>query len=72
MNQTTGHVYVCGGMNMARDVANAIKQILVIHLGITRSQAEDYLEQLKVNTRVKYKDKNILFHFYKVWYYLFS
>lgn len=46
--QSTGHLYVCGGMNMARDVAHTIQEILVNRLGITLSQAGEYLEQLKV------------------------
>lgn len=46
--QSTGHLYVCGGMNMARDVAHTIQAILVHRLGITPSQAGEYLDQLKV------------------------
>lgn len=46
--QSTGHLYVCGGMNMARDVAHTIQEILVNRLGITLLQAGEYLEQLKV------------------------
>lgn len=48
--QSTGHLYVCGGMNMARDVAHTIQEILVNHLGITFSQAAEYLDQLKVRS----------------------
>ncbi|TSK49641.1 Nitric oxide synthase, inducible [Bagarius yarrelli] len=51
LNQSTGHLYVCGGMNMARDVAHAIQEILVNRLGITMSQAGDYLDQLKADKR---------------------
>lgn len=46
--QNTGHIYVCGGMNMARDVAHTIKEILVNRLGTTLSKAGEYLDQLKV------------------------
>lgn len=46
--QSTGHLYVCGGMNMARDVAHTIQEILVKRLEITLSQAREYLDQLKV------------------------
>ncbi|KAK2831743.1 hypothetical protein Q7C36_016829 [Tachysurus vachellii] len=49
--QSTGHLYVCGGMNMARDVAHTIQEILVNRLGITLSQAREYLDQLKVEKR---------------------
>ncbi|KAK2831742.1 hypothetical protein Q7C36_016828 [Tachysurus vachellii] len=48
LNQKSGHVYVCGSMDMARDVKHAIEEILAGHLGITLTQAEEYLEQLKV------------------------
>ncbi|XP_062872313.1 nitric oxide synthase, inducible-like [Trichomycterus rosablanca] len=51
LNQNAGHIYVCGSINMARDVANAIKQILVSNLGITLSLAENYMEQLKADKR---------------------
>ncbi|XP_062873326.1 nitric oxide synthase, inducible-like [Trichomycterus rosablanca] len=49
--QSTGQLYVCGGVNMARDVAQTIQEILVKHLGITLTQAEEYLEQLKAEKR---------------------
>ncbi|XP_034166259.2 nitric oxide synthase, inducible-like [Pangasianodon hypophthalmus] len=51
LNQRSGHVYVCGSMNMARDVAHAIQEILVSHLGITLTQAGEYLDQLKAEKR---------------------
>lgn len=44
-----GHVYICGGVNMACDVAATIKEILVNRLGITVAQAGEYLSRLKVN-----------------------
>lgn len=50
LNQRSGHVYVCGSMNMARDVAHAIQEILVSRLGITLTQAGEYLGQLKVSS----------------------
>ncbi|KAM9468386.1 nitric oxide synthase, inducible-like [Clarias gariepinus] len=49
--QSTGHLYVCGGMNMARDVAHTIQAILVHRLGITPSQAGEYLDQFKAEKR---------------------
>ncbi|KAM9468990.1 nitric oxide synthase, inducible-like [Clarias gariepinus] len=51
LNQKSGHVYVCGSMNMARDVAHAIQEILVSHLGVTLTQAGEYLDQLKAEKR---------------------
>lgn len=48
--QKSGHVYVCGSMNMARDVAHAIQEILVNRLGITLTRAGDFLDQLKVSS----------------------
>ncbi|XP_046719546.1 nitric oxide synthase, inducible-like [Silurus meridionalis] len=49
--QSTGHLYVCGGMSMARDVAHTIQEILGNRLGITLIQAGEYLDQLKVENR---------------------
>ncbi|KAI5626091.1 nitric oxide synthase 2a, inducible isoform X1, partial [Silurus asotus] len=51
LNQSAGHVYVCGSMKMARDVAHTIKEILVNHLGITLTQAGEFLDQLKAEKR---------------------
>ncbi|RXN25944.1 nitric oxide inducible-like protein [Labeo rohita] len=47
LHHNPGHLYICGGMNMAHDVAATIKEILVSRLGITLSQAEEYLSRLK-------------------------
>uniref|UniRef100_A0A8C0Y2B5 Nitric oxide synthase n=1 Tax=Cyprinus carpio carpio TaxID=630221 RepID=A0A8C0Y2B5_CYPCA len=49
LHHNPGHLYICGGMNMANDVAATIKEILVSRLGITLTQAEEYLSRLKVN-----------------------
>lgn len=49
LHQNSGHLYICGGMNMAHDVAATIQKILVSRLGITLTQAEEYLSRLKVN-----------------------
>uniref|UniRef100_A0A671KNY3 Nitric oxide synthase n=1 Tax=Sinocyclocheilus anshuiensis TaxID=1608454 RepID=A0A671KNY3_9TELE len=46
-----GHLYICGGMNMAHDVAATIKEILVSRQGITLTQAEEYLSRLKNEKR---------------------
>ncbi|XP_051966525.1 nitric oxide synthase, inducible-like [Xyrauchen texanus] len=51
LHQSPGHLYICGGINMARDVAATIKEILVSRLGITFTQAEEYLSSLKKEKR---------------------
>lgn len=50
LNQKAGHVYVCGSMDMARDVTQALQEILISRLGITLTQAGEYLNQLKVSS----------------------
>ncbi len=52
LHNNPGHLYICGGMNMAHDVASTIKEILVSRLGITLTQAEEYLSRLKVNLQI--------------------
>uniref|UniRef100_A0A8C1JLN1 Nitric oxide synthase, inducible n=1 Tax=Cyprinus carpio TaxID=7962 RepID=A0A8C1JLN1_CYPCA len=52
LHHNPGHLYICGGMNMAHDVAATIKEILVSRLGITLTQAEEYLSRLKVNLQI--------------------
>uniref|UniRef100_A0A4W4H2N5 Nitric oxide synthase n=1 Tax=Electrophorus electricus TaxID=8005 RepID=A0A4W4H2N5_ELEEL len=47
LHQSRGHLYVCGGMNMAQDVAHTIQEILARRLGTSLTQAQEYLEQLK-------------------------
>ncbi|XP_030632223.1 nitric oxide synthase 2b, inducible [Chanos chanos] len=51
LHQKGGHLYVCGGMNMARDVARTLQEILVSQLGVSPGQAADYLQQLKTEKR---------------------
>lgn len=48
LHKNTGHLYVCGGMNMARDVASTLQDILVNKTGMTITEAGEYLERLKV------------------------
>uniref|UniRef100_A0A8B9J8A4 Nitric oxide synthase n=1 Tax=Astyanax mexicanus TaxID=7994 RepID=A0A8B9J8A4_ASTMX len=50
LHQNSGHLYVCGGINMARDVARAIQEILISRLGMSLTEAGEYLEKLKVTT----------------------
>uniref|UniRef100_A0A672P866 Nitric oxide synthase n=1 Tax=Sinocyclocheilus grahami TaxID=75366 RepID=A0A672P866_SINGR len=51
LHHNPGHLYICGGMNMAHDVAATIKEILVNRQGITLTQAEEYLSRLKNEKR---------------------
>lgn len=46
--QSAGHVYVCGGMNMAQGVARALQEIVASQLGVTSTEAKEYMERLKV------------------------
>ncbi|TSK49640.1 Nitric oxide synthase, inducible [Bagarius yarrelli] len=45
--QKSGHVYVCGSMSMAREVALSIQEILINRLGINQKRAGEFLDQLK-------------------------
>ncbi|KAJ7990646.1 hypothetical protein DPEC_G00302550 [Dallia pectoralis] len=49
--QKNGHLYVCGGVNMAQGVTLAVQEILSSHLGITPTQAGEYLAKLKIQKR---------------------
>ncbi|KAJ7990649.1 hypothetical protein DPEC_G00302580 [Dallia pectoralis] len=49
--QKEGHLYVCGGVNMAQGVTLAVQEILSSHLGITPTQAGEYLAKLKIQKR---------------------
>ncbi|ROL51390.1 Nitric oxide synthase, inducible [Anabarilius grahami] len=51
LHKNAGHLYVCGGMNMARDVASTLQDILVNKTGMTITEAGEYLERLKVEKR---------------------
>lgn len=50
LHQKEGHFYVCGGVNMAQGVTLAVQEILSSQLGITLTQAGEYLAQLKVGS----------------------
>ncbi len=46
------HFYVCGDMSkMAKDVHQALVEIIIEHGGKSEQQAEDYLKQLRINKR---------------------
>uniref|UniRef100_A0A8C8RTC3 Nitric oxide synthase n=1 Tax=Pelusios castaneus TaxID=367368 RepID=A0A8C8RTC3_9SAUR len=46
-----GHLYVCGDVRMARDVAQTLKKMFTKTLKLTEEQAEDYIFQLKSQKR---------------------
>nr|XP_055056042.1 nitric oxide synthase 2a, inducible [Misgurnus anguillicaudatus] len=51
LHKNAGHLYVCGGMNMARDVASTLQEILSSKTGMSITEAGEYLEKLKVEKR---------------------
>ncbi|NXN16416.1 NOS2 protein, partial [Indicator maculatus] len=51
LQQEEGHLYVCGDVRMARDVAQAVKGMLARRLNLTEQQAEEYFFQLKSQKR---------------------
>ncbi|CAM4539437.1 unnamed protein product [Leuciscus chuanchicus] len=51
LHNNAGHLYVCGGMNMARDVASTLQDILANKTGMTITGAGEFLERLKVEKR---------------------
>ncbi|NXD23279.1 NOS2 protein, partial [Spelaeornis formosus] len=46
-----GHVYVCGAVRVARDVAAALRALLARGLHLSPQQADEYLQQLKSQKR---------------------
>uniref|UniRef100_A0A8C2U8G3 Nitric oxide synthase n=1 Tax=Coturnix japonica TaxID=93934 RepID=A0A8C2U8G3_COTJA len=53
LHKEEGHLFVCGDVRMARDVAQTLKRILVKNLNHTEQQAEEYCFQLKVSCDVQ-------------------
>ncbi|NXE54225.1 NOS2 protein, partial [Casuarius casuarius] len=51
LHKEEGHLYVCGDVRMARDVAQALKGMLASKLNLTEQQAEEYIFQLKSQKR---------------------
>ncbi|XP_035416782.1 nitric oxide synthase, inducible [Cygnus atratus] len=51
LHKEGGHLYVCGDVRMARDVAQTLKGILVKKLNLTEQQAEEYFFELKSQKR---------------------
>ncbi|NXR46173.1 NOS2 protein, partial [Hippolais icterina] len=46
-----GHVYVCGDVRMARDVAQALQALLAKGLRLSQQEANEYFQQLKSQKR---------------------
>uniref|UniRef100_A0A672RPE9 Nitric oxide synthase, inducible n=1 Tax=Sinocyclocheilus grahami TaxID=75366 RepID=A0A672RPE9_SINGR len=51
LHKNAGHLYVCGGMNMARDVAGTLQDILASKTGMAIAEAGEYLERMKVSSQ---------------------
>ncbi|NWI98612.1 NOS2 protein, partial [Crypturellus undulatus] len=51
LHKEEGHLYVCGDVRMARDVAQTLKRMLASKLNLTEQQAEEYIFQLKSQKR---------------------
>ena len=48
LHKEGGHLYVCGDVRMAKDVAQTLKRMLAKTLNLNEQQAEEYFFQLKV------------------------
>ncbi|XP_004685212.1 PREDICTED: nitric oxide synthase, inducible [Condylura cristata] len=51
VHEDQGHIYVCGDVRMARDVARALRQLVAAKLSLNEEQVEDYFFQLKSQKR---------------------
>ncbi|XP_006170481.1 nitric oxide synthase, inducible isoform X2 [Tupaia chinensis] len=51
LHEEPGHLYVCGDVRMARDVAHALKQLVAVKLSLSEEQVEDFFFQLKSQKR---------------------
>ncbi|KAM6970125.1 nitric oxide synthase 2b, inducible [Aplochiton taeniatus] len=51
LHQDGGHLYVCGGVDMATKVAETVQEILRVRLGVTHSQAGEHLARLRAENR---------------------
>ncbi|XP_062448133.1 nitric oxide synthase, inducible [Rhea pennata] len=51
LHKEEGHLYVCGDVRMARDVARTLKGMLASKLNLTEQQADEYIFQLKSQKR---------------------
>ncbi|XP_032701331.1 nitric oxide synthase, inducible isoform X1 [Lontra canadensis] len=51
LHKEHGHLYVCGDVRMARDVARTLKGLVAAELSLSEEQVEDYFFQLKSQKR---------------------
>ncbi|NXQ29608.1 NOS2 protein, partial [Alaudala cheleensis] len=51
LQRQQGHVYVCGDVRMARDVASTLRALLARALRLSPQQAHEYFQQLKSQKR---------------------
>ncbi|XP_006891134.1 PREDICTED: nitric oxide synthase, inducible [Elephantulus edwardii] len=51
LHEEQGHLYICGDVRMARDVANTLKKLVAARLRLSEEQVEDYFFQLKSQKR---------------------
>uniref|UniRef100_A0A8C0RKD0 Nitric oxide synthase n=1 Tax=Canis lupus familiaris TaxID=9615 RepID=A0A8C0RKD0_CANLF len=51
LHEEQGHLYVCGDVRMARDVAHTLKHLVAAKLSLNEEQVEDYFFQLKSQKR---------------------
>nr|XP_004399692.2 PREDICTED: nitric oxide synthase, inducible [Odobenus rosmarus divergens] len=51
LHEEHGHLYVCGDVRMARDVAHTLKLLVAAKLSLSEEQVEDYFFQLKSQKR---------------------
>ncbi|XP_030078359.1 nitric oxide synthase, inducible [Microcaecilia unicolor] len=51
LHKDGGHLYICGNVQMARDVAQTLKKMTMKKLKLTEGQVEDYFLQLKSQMR---------------------
>ncbi|XP_019348966.1 nitric oxide synthase, inducible [Alligator mississippiensis] len=51
IHEDKGHLYVCGDVRMARDVAQTLREMFAKRLKLTEEQAEEYVSQLKSQKR---------------------
>ena len=52
MLQANGHVYVCGGTSMGRDVVGALQEAVGQHGGMGRDAAAAYIKEMQASGRL--------------------
>lgn len=53
-----GHIYVCGDVNMAAEVRKTIQEILEHEQKLSKEDANTYMKELKVRSRIKMNYSN--------------